>query len=163
MQGLDEEESDEGRRAKRSKTEKAGGDDLDAGQNLDGMDLDGLGAGLQEESASVFGDTDSESDESEPQEQDGLDPSSESDESDDQHSQFSEKQRPGPSKSRPDTHSEELSLPFVFPCPGSHEEWLEIVQDVDQPDIATVIQRIVALHHPSLGRDNKEKLQVRRH
>lgn len=51
-------------------------------------------------------------------------------------------------------------LPFTFSCPATHEEFLEIVEDVDEEDVPTVIQRIRALHHTSLAAENKYKLQV---
>ena len=51
-------------------------------------------------------------------------------------------------------------LPFTFPCPGSHEEFLEIVEDIDDAHVPTVVQRIRTLYHTSLGADNKFKLQV---
>lgn len=51
-------------------------------------------------------------------------------------------------------------LPFTFPCPESHEEFLEIVGEVDDTDVPTVVQRIRTLHHPSLAPENKLKLQV---
>lgn len=51
-------------------------------------------------------------------------------------------------------------LPFVFPCPPTHEELLEIIENIDTSDVPTVISRIRTTHHPSLGEDNKTKLQV---
>lgn len=49
-------------------------------------------------------------------------------------------------------------LAFTYPCPGNHEEFLEITKDVPTQDLPTVIQRIRALHHPRLHADNKAKL-----
>ena len=51
-------------------------------------------------------------------------------------------------------------LPYTFPCPESLDDFLEITENVDVKDIPTVIERIRALYHPSLGADNKFKLQV---
>jgi nucleolar protein 14 len=51
-------------------------------------------------------------------------------------------------------------LPFTFPCPESHEEFLEIIGETDDMDVPIVIQRIRTLHHPSLSPENKVKLQV---
>lgn len=51
-------------------------------------------------------------------------------------------------------------LPFTFPCPTTHDEFLEIVDDIDDKDVPTVVQRIRTLHHSSLAEDNKVKLQV---
>ncbi|KAI0677280.1 Nop14-like protein [Trametes maxima] len=50
-------------------------------------------------------------------------------------------------------------LPYTFPCPETHDEFLEIVEDMIDQDIPTVVKRIRALHHPSLADDNKFKLQ----
>ena len=47
-----------------------------------------------------------------------------------------------------------------FPCPGSHEEFLQIIEDLDDEDVPTVVHRIRTLYHTSLGADNKFKLQV---
>ena len=49
-------------------------------------------------------------------------------------------------------------LAFTYPCPGNHEQFLEITKDVPTQDLPTVIQRIRALHHPRLHPDNKAKL-----
>ena len=56
----------------------------------------------------------------------------------------------------PPTHE----LPYTFLCPGSHEEFLQIIEDLDDEDVSTVVQRIRTLYHTSLGADNKFKLQV---
>ena len=53
------------------------------------------------------------------------------------------------------------NLPFTFPCPASHDEFLTILENLNDGDISTVVQRIRALHHPSLSKDNPAKLQVR--
>ncbi|KAG1883030.1 nucleolar protein 14 [Suillus subluteus] len=50
-------------------------------------------------------------------------------------------------------------LPFTFPCPESHEEFLEIIGEIDDTDLPVVVQRIRTLHHPSLSPENKVKLQ----
>ena len=49
-------------------------------------------------------------------------------------------------------------LAFTYPCPGDHEEFLDLIKDVPDQDLPTVIQRIRALHHPRLHPDNKAKL-----
>lgn len=51
-------------------------------------------------------------------------------------------------------------LPFTFPCPETHEQFLEIIEQVADSDVPTVVKRIRALHHPSLAPENKIKLQV---
>jgi nucleolar protein 14 len=54
----------------------------------------------------------------------------------------------------------EKELPFTFSCPGSHEEFLDILDGIEDKDVPTVVQRIRTLYHPSLAEDNKFKLQV---
>lgn len=52
----------------------------------------------------------------------------------------------------------EDGLPFTFPCPQSHAEFLEVIKDIPLPKLPTVVQRIRALYHPKLLSTNKEKL-----
>lgn len=52
-------------------------------------------------------------------------------------------------------------IPYTFPCPANIEEFEEIVDPLEDSALPTVVQRIRALHHPSLAQGNKEKLQVR--
>ncbi|KUI66131.1 putative nucleolar complex protein 14 [Cytospora mali] len=49
-------------------------------------------------------------------------------------------------------------LPYTFPCPQTHDEFLELVKDVPLSKLSTVIQRIRALYHPKLRSEYKEKL-----
>ena len=51
-------------------------------------------------------------------------------------------------------------IPYTFPCPANIEEFEEIVDPLEDSALPTVVQRIRALHHPSLAQGNKEKLQV---
>ncbi|KAG9118306.1 nucleolar complex protein 14, partial [Ceratobasidium sp. 392] len=51
------------------------------------------------------------------------------------------------------------TLPFTFPFPSTHPELLEILQDIQEEDVPTVIQRIRVQYHPSLAEGNKQKLQ----
>ncbi|EEH06589.1 nucleolar complex protein [Histoplasma capsulatum G186AR] len=50
------------------------------------------------------------------------------------------------------------NLAFTYPCPRSHEHFLQIIKDTKTEDLPTVVQRIRALHHPRLHSDNKSKL-----
>ncbi|WWC69462.1 uncharacterized protein I206_103402 [Kwoniella pini CBS 10737] len=50
-------------------------------------------------------------------------------------------------------------IPFTFPCPTSIEEFEDIMEDLEDSALPIVVQRIRALHHPSLAAGNKEKLQ----
>ena len=51
-------------------------------------------------------------------------------------------------------------IPFTFPCPASIEDLEDILEGLEDSALPIVIQRIRALHHPSLAQGNKEKLQV---
>ncbi|KAK5172189.1 nucleolar complex protein 14 [Saxophila tyrrhenica] len=49
-------------------------------------------------------------------------------------------------------------LAFTYPCPRSHQELLAVVKDSPADQLPTIIQRIRALHHPSLSATNKESM-----
>ncbi|KAF2723279.1 Nop14-like protein [Polychaeton citri CBS 116435] len=49
-------------------------------------------------------------------------------------------------------------ISFSYPCPRSHEEFLKVVAGNSVSDIPIIIQRIRALHHPSLAASNKESM-----
>ncbi|EIW69706.1 hypothetical protein TREMEDRAFT_20830, partial [Tremella mesenterica DSM 1558] len=50
-------------------------------------------------------------------------------------------------------------IPFTFPCPATVDELEDVLSELDDSALPIVIQRIRALHHPSLAQGNKEKLQ----
>ncbi|EFR01912.1 nucleolar complex protein 14 [Nannizzia gypsea CBS 118893] len=50
------------------------------------------------------------------------------------------------------------SLAFTYPCPESHDQFLQTLKGVDVENTPVVVQRIRALHHASLHPDNKAKL-----
>ncbi|CAD6972745.1 unnamed protein product [Tilletia controversa] len=54
------------------------------------------------------------------------------------------------------------TLPFTFPCPRTHPEFLALLQqhNVQAADVPTVIKRIRTLYHPSLAEENKFRLQA---
>jgi nucleolar protein 14 len=54
----------------------------------------------------------------------------------------------------------EKALAFTYPCPRSHQEVLRVVGDSEVDQLPTIIQRIRALHHPSLSATNKEAMAV---
>lgn len=62
------------------------------------------------------------------------------------------------SKGQKSQESAEDGLPFTFPCPESHTELLELLEDIPLAKLPIVVQRIRALYHPKLLSDNKEKL-----
>ena len=51
-------------------------------------------------------------------------------------------------------------IPYTFICPATIDELEDIMEPLDDSAIPTVVQRIRAIHHPSLAQGNKEKLQV---
>jgi nucleolar protein 14 len=181
MNGEDADSSDneaQGRKRKRPR----GGDDLED-DFMGGDDWDGLGAGLQADGDDKSGE-EAEEDDGEDEDDDGEE-ESDKDGSDEEEDEGAESdgneggetqpsRRPGPSvrsdfnstgevtrSTKRQRTSMSKGLPFTFLCPSSHDEFLELLEDVSDNDVPTVIQRIRALHHPSLGVDNKFKLQVR--
>ncbi|KAF3927367.1 hypothetical protein ABW21_db0204158 [Orbilia brochopaga] len=50
------------------------------------------------------------------------------------------------------------AVPFTFPCPRTHREFLDIASNHKVEDVPTIMKRIRVLYHPSLGPDNKAKL-----
>lgn len=52
----------------------------------------------------------------------------------------------------------EDGLPYTFPCPQNHSEFLEVIEPITLSKLPTVVQRIRALYHPKLLSENKEKL-----
>ena len=50
------------------------------------------------------------------------------------------------------------NLPFTYPCPRSHRDFLDVLEDIPFDALPTVIQRIRALYHPKLNSDNNAKL-----
>ena len=177
MMGEEDEVTDEeGERSKRPQ----GGDDLDD----DFMEEDkdegwaGIGTGLKVAGAPQASDDEEDGNEHTDPEQDKevLESGSEVEDEDENQSSYSVEsvgseehiqdflestRRPkGGSNSLTPLPRDTKELPFTFRCPSSHEEFLEILEGVDRTDIGTVIERIRKLHHPSLGENNKFKLQV---
>lgn len=52
----------------------------------------------------------------------------------------------------------EDGLPYTFPCPQTHQEFLGVMEQIPLSKLPTVVQRIRALYHPKLLSENKEKL-----
>ena len=164
MNGEDDAESsgEEGRPVKRRRL--ISGDDLEDDFDDDADDRDGLGRGLISSSDNIseeggFVDNDSKED-SVSDDETGADHDSDSE------PPWCGLDSPNVSKlsglerkaSQGPTGSNEL--PYTFPCPSSHEEFLDILEGVVDQDVPTVVERIRALHHPSLGAENASKLQV---
>ncbi|ESK89370.1 nucleolar protein 14 [Moniliophthora roreri MCA 2997] len=167
MLGLDDGDSeDEGKgRAKRQR----GGDDLEDDFDDEEIDYAGLGAGLGEVDEDVLSENedqeteDGDEDEADKDDEEeftgigGDDSSSEPEEEfeDDEHLVQGSKKASPTSKSRQTAQE----LPFTFPCPSSHDKFLEIVENVKDDDVPTVVKRIRTLHHASFAPENKIKLQ----
>lgn len=164
MLGLEDSEDEDGQpKAKRRK----GGDDLDDDFHEEvEEEWDGLGNGLggQPEHGEEEDDGEAESSEDDDEDQGGDedDDDDDSQDSGDEEGELGEHDTLVPSRNEVNRPKSKTSgeLPFTFECPSSHDEFLEIVDGLDDGDVPTVVQRIRVLHHPSLSPDNKHKLQV---
>ena len=171
MLGLDESE-DEEEAGKTNRKRKRGGDDLDDDFDEGPENFAELGAGLEghegasgsdsEEGSEEDSEEDEDAEESDGDEE-GFEHSDEATEESEgeegEHEQLVAPKRLSKSTSKGKKKAKQ-ELPYTFPCPASHDDFLEIIEDVDDEDIPTVVQRIRALYHTSLGADNKFKLQV---
>jgi len=162
-----EDPDSEGESGRRKRLKQIGGDDLED----DFYGEDGFGPGLQEEG--VDG-----SDESEGEDvgvEEGSEDEDDTDADDDEEVGYDTDSEPEGLGSAEEGDDVELvpkrqgkthksnpgkELPYTFPCPESHEEFLDILEDINDEDVPTVVHRIRTLHHPSLAEDNKLKLQV---
>ncbi|KAH8118427.1 Nop14-like protein [Phellopilus nigrolimitatus] len=165
MMGEDDESSDDEKRTSKKKAiRNTGADDLeDDFLGDDDVRLDELGTGLKEdEAAESSGETESgsEADEEMPEEDDDDDSSDGEDGSTDSDDESAGSRVSKTKHLKTKGKAIGKELPFTFPCPESHDEFLTIVEDIDDEDVPTVVQRIRALYHPSLGQDNKFKLQA---
>jgi nucleolar protein 14 len=174
MLGLDESESEDEGISRRKR--KRGGDDLE--DDFEDTEWNGLGAGLGEDDDVGVG-SDGEEEE---EEEEGVN-AGEDDDEEEENSSGGEGEEESdndsgedegeegehedlvraikPSKAKSQSLNAPKDLPFIFPCPSSHEEFLEIVEDVEDKDVPTVVHRIRTLYHTSLAPENKFKLQVR--
>lgn len=171
-EGDSDEEDGEGR--KKGKRRERGGDDLEDDFLEGGDDAleGGLGAGLGDADAVMDGSGDEDEggegddDDSEDAEDDEEDEDEEdadvmmSENEDDETSEHEELVPSSKQSSKKQSSAVASELPFTFPCPTSHDELLEIVENISDDDVPTVVKRIRTLHHPSLAEDNKYKLQV---
>ncbi|KIM46535.1 hypothetical protein M413DRAFT_441625 [Hebeloma cylindrosporum] len=172
MLGLDEsdEEEDSG---KGRKKRKRGADDLDDDFEEEVAEYDVLGAGLEgapiseeedEESSGDEDEEDSSEGDSEQDDDEEDNPGEGSSDEGEDREEGEHEQLVAPSrivmKKTTGKKPPKQELPFTFPCPENHDEFLEILENVDDRDVPIVIQRIRALYHTSLGADNKFKLQT---
>lgn len=165
MLGLEPGESDgedgDGHRRKRPR----GGDDLDD-DFMENEPFDQLGAGLDVEPGSDAFESDKEDSGEEYSGREtnfdgfGEDEQSTRDETSDTEEDATETRVKQKAQRTSETLKAAKELPYTFPAPESHDEFLEIVQDLPDSDVSTVVQRIRTLYHHSLGPENKLRLQV---
>ncbi|KAG6902471.1 hypothetical protein C0995_016333 [Termitomyces sp. Mi166 len=163
MLGLEESDSEDESKSRGKR--KRGGDDLE--DDFVDDEWDGLGAGLSG-TVDVDEAEASGSEEERSGEDDDEEGSGEEDEDEDEGDSENEAEegehedliQAKQSTSRSLTKGKAKELPFTFPCPSSHEEFLSIVNDVSDDDVPTVIKRIRTLYHTSLNPENKFKLQT---
>lgn len=183
MRGEESEEEETGTRKKRKTDRAPDADDLDD-DFMGEVDEDGgislLGPGLTRETIENMrvdpsddeiegSDEDSDEDGEEDEEEDEDD----SDEDDDAGSALedldeeeaeSDDEEPAPrlvkGKGKAKASKPAVKeIPFTFPCPATVDEFEDVLEGLDDSALPTVVQRIRALHHPSLAQGNKEKLQ----
>jgi len=170
MLGLDENESES--EGKPSKKRKRGGDNLEG--DFDEEASGGLGAGLGEEAsdggicddAIIGGEGQEEGGEENRDEESGEEEFIEESEAEAEGEEGEQEELVSTGKSKKGKAKEKRAstlnqeLPYTFPCPETHDEFLEIIKEIDDKDVPTVVQRIRTLHHTSLASENKFKLQV---
>ncbi|KAF8659134.1 hypothetical protein AX16_001904, partial [Volvariella volvacea WC 439] len=179
MLGLPESESeDEGKsRGKR----KRGGDDLEDDFYDEDVGLGALGTGLGEEDAALEESLSALGSEGSEESGEGTESENGEDSEGEEEASNGESGEEWESDGDPGNTHEDLSrpskatrakqkdakakppikeLPYTFPCPATHDEFLEIIEQVEDKDIPIVIKRIRALFHTSLAPENKFKLQT---
>ena len=160
MNGEDD-ESSEGENP-RKRRRPVGGDDLE--DDFSGVDdSEMLGAGLKPDLDSASEDSNSEHDDSD----NGGGMSEDGTSEEDDHAppwpglpSVTDPTASGLEKRARGKPTSPNELPYTFPCPSSHEEFIDIIGGLADRDSLTVIERIRTLHHPSLSPENPSKLQV---
>lgn len=184
MRGEDSDDEEAGGRKKRKTDRMPDADDLDD-DFLGDVDEDGgvslLGPGLTRETieaSKVDASDDEGSGESEDDEEQGDSDDDEEDDTDaseedelsamedldsDDEGLDADYVAEGPErttrKGKTKAESTVKEIPYTFPCPTTVEDFEELLDGLDDSALPTVVQRIRALHHPSLAQGNKEKLQ----
>lgn len=147
-----------GRRRKRPR----GGDDLDddfVDEEDEQDDWEGMGAGLQTSQKIQSEDVDEDDEDSELSGSEGSEKDSDQDfdevmegassADEDEEGSFEPLISRKPNKAS--SKGTRKEVPFTFTCPQSHEELLDIIDGYSDEDIATILDRIRKLYHPSLG------------
>lgn len=164
MLGLPESDSED--EARKGKRRRRGPDDLDDDFDQDLGEYEGLGVGLERGTLREEGDGDSDLELSEEasgvgSQDESLDDEDEEGDGDDEVEGKIVELVPSSQAAREKSKGKlKEELPFTFPCPESHGEFLEIVEGLEHADVCIVVQRLRTLYHASLAPDNKFKLQV---
>ncbi|KAG6872950.1 hypothetical protein C0995_004834 [Termitomyces sp. Mi166 len=158
MLGLEESDSED--EAKLQGKQKQGGDNLE--DDFVDDEWDKLGAGLSEtvnvNKAEVPGSEKEGSSEDDNEEDEGKDEGDSKNEAEEEEHEDLIQVKKSTSQSL--TKGKAKELPFIFPCPSSHEEFLSIMNDVSNDNVPTVIKQICTLYHMSLNFKKKFKLQT---
>lgn len=168
MQGLSSDTEDESTgggsaQRKRRREGPGGGDDLEDDFTPDQAgEEDLMGQGLMEsdddESEEEEGDSDEEEEEEEVTESEDNDDLTDTEEVMEQFDEEPAGSMDQVEESKvPVSHSKDL--PYTFPAPSTHEEYRKIVKGLGAKDQATVTKRLRALYHPSLGPENKARME----
>ena len=177
LRRMNGEESENEGKGKQKQTRPRGGDDLDEDFVEEEGSWGGLGVGLgedatmssedeeEEEEGEESGDEGSDEEDDGGGEEDGSEAeefeSASEDSAEESEEEGEEALVKSGQKHRTKPSAAPKELPYTFLCPETHEEFLEIVEDIDDSDVPTVLKRIRTLYHPSLAEENKFKLQVR--
>ena len=168
MLGLPESDSDSEMGKGRNKRRR-GADDLEDDFHEEVEEYESLGAGLREAVSGLQDDEEEEDSSNEPSGDEGSEEETRDESEVDVDDEDSNIEEGGyghlvafSKVVQRKTKDNGAELPFTFPCPESHDDFLEIVSDVEQVDVPVVVQRIRALYHPSFAPENKFKLQVRK-
>lgn len=170
MLGLEDSGSEDGGTSRKKR--QHGADDLDDDFFDDeGNEWNGLGVGLGTSTGKVSEKGSDQETEDQSDEEDG-ESGGESEEDHEQYDLYDEEedgsQSEGGEQEKLTTKprlgvssSATKELPYTFPAPEDHEEFLEIIDGVEDEDVPVIVKRIRTLYHTSLAPDNKLKLQVR--
>jgi len=180
----EESEDEDSRSKKRKVDDRREADDL-GDDFLDEDEEDLLGPGLTRESLEKMGadkaaaavdeddeeGDDSDEDDEEGDEEDGSDVEDDDDDDEEEPSDMEDLDEESDlasadgeidlvKKRKRSSAKKTTEIPYTFICPTTIDEFEDIMEPLDDSAIPTVVQRIRAIHHPSLAQGNKEKLQV---
>ncbi|KIY66708.1 Nop14-like protein [Cylindrobasidium torrendii FP15055 ss-10] len=158
MAGLEDSDAEDDDKPR--KRRRGDADDLDDDFMEEDEAWTGIGKGLGEEEDEQASDEEDEDEDEDEDEGDSDDSGAEVREDEDASDAEGLTTSAPPSSKSSKRKAAAKELPFTFECPASHAQFLELIQDIDDNDVPTVVQRIRTLHHPSFAPENKFKLQV---